>query len=326
MKRFRALAAATMLLTLVVVTLGAYVRLKDAGLGCPDWPGCYGEAVGIPTAAEAEAFDPDSPLDREKAWIEVIHRYVAGVLGLLIFGLAYIGWRSREEIGMRRAATATALAVLVVFQALLGMLTVTERLMPSTVTSHLLGGMLILALAASLVASDRGEFPRPPSRALKALAAAALVAAFAQVALGGWVSTNYAGLSCPGFPGCGQAFAPAADYAGFRLDRGLGETAAGEPITHAALATIHWVHRIGALALAALVAAYVALLLRESPRRGPGVGLALVLTAQVLIGVGAVRYGLPLSLAWLHNLFAAILIVNLAALGTKILALGKQRG
>ena len=318
MKRFRMLAAACMLLTFAVVALGAYVRLKDAGLGCPDWPGCYGQIVGVPTPAEARKFAPDAPLDSGKAWIEVIHRYIAAALALLVLALVAVGLRAR--IGTGRTLAAAGLAIMVALQALLGMLTVTERLMPAVVTAHLLGGMLILAASAAIVATPRRLTSRPPSAALKTLAIASLALLFVQIALGGWVSSNYAGLSCPDFPLCGGELVPdGMDAAGFAPARDLGRDAGGAPITQASLTGIHWAHRAGALALFAVVGAYSVLLLREAPRFGAGAGLLAILALQVAVGIANVVYQLPLLLAWLHNVLAAILAVNLAVLGARIL-------
>lgn len=323
MGRFRALAAVSMLLAFVVVTLGAYVRLRDAGLACPDWPGCYGKLVGLPTAAEAAEAVPGVPLDAGRAWIEMSHRYAAALLGLLSLALAYLAFRWREGIPRSRRIAAWALAVLVMFQGLLGMLTVTELLMPAVVTAHLLGGMSVLALLAFLVTRDRGEFRSPPSRALRALAALSFAAALAQVALGGWVSTNHAGLSCPDFPSCNGSLVPdPVDGSGFALSRELGRDASGGPVTHSALATIHWAHRVGALALLALLAGYAAALMRESSRRGSALGLLAIAGAQASIGVGAVVYKLPLALAWLHNAFAALLVVNVSVLGARVFSRG----
>ncbi len=320
MIRFRTLAAVVMLLTFAVVTLGAYVRLKDAGLGCPDWPGCYGKLVGVPTEDEAAATHPEAPLDSVKAWIEVVHRYAAAMLGLLSLALAVIAVKGRREFGRRHVAVSLVMVAVVIVQGLLGMLTVTERLMPAVVTAHLLGGMLFLALAVSLVASDRGEFVVPPSRMLKALAAIALAAVFAQVALGGWVSTNYAGLSCPDFPACHGSLVPdGMSGEGFEMARQLGRTASGEPLPQNAMVAIHWAHRLGALLALLAVGAYAACVIRESSRPGAGVGLLVILGTQILVGIGNVVWQLPLFLAWLHNALAALLVVNMAALGTKIL-------
>ncbi len=320
MGSFRAVAAGSLLLAFAVVTLGAYVRLRDAGLACPDWPGCFGALVGVPTEAEAAAAVPGVALDRERAWIEVSHRYAAALLGVLVLALAWLAWRPGSGVGRARRLASTGLALLVLLQALLGMLTVTERLMPAVVTAHLLGGMLVLATLAFLVARDRGEFAAPPSQGLRALAALAFAAVMAQVALGGWVSTNYAGLSCPDFPLCNGSLAPEPlDGSGFAPFRDLGRAADGSPITHGALATVHWAHRVGALALLAVLAAFAAPLWRESSRRGSAAGLLAIAAAQASVGIAAVAYKLPLALAWLHNALAALLVVNVGVLGARVL-------
>ena len=304
--------AAALALTFVVVVVGAFVRLSDAGLGCPDWPGCYGELLGIADLERAQSRYPDSDYDARKAWIEVGHRYIAGGLGLLLLALAAADWRRR-----RRWALPQWVVVAVAAQAALGMLTVTQLLKPAIVVAHLLGGMFILFLLALAVTKKPLSAPSDSSL-LKFIAAIAAVLLFAQIALGGWVSANYAGLACPDFPVChGEWTPPTVDFSGFDLARDLRRGSDGGAITAAALATIHWAHRLGALALAVWFAVFVVALWRGGNRREGG-GLAAALIAQILVGILNIAYQLPLSLAILHNALAAMLVVNVAVLLAKM--------
>ena len=297
------------LLAFVVIGLGAFVRLSDAGLGCPDWPGCYGHWLGVPvtdaeTAAAAAAY-PGKPVDPGRAWKEMVHRYAAGTLGLLILGLCIAGWRSARRTGTPWLET-TLLAVVVV-QALLGMWTVTELLKPLIVTAHLLGGMLTLALLIALLQRE-GHAARSMNPALRRAGTLALAAILIQIALGGWVSSNYAALACQGFPACNGALWPAADWeAGFEFWRELGQTAAGGQLPSAALVAVHWAHRLGALAVLVFVGGF-AWRLHAAQRSGAATLLAGLLLLQLSIGIANVLLQLPLPLAVAHNLGAALLL------------------
>src|SRR2546421_3766070 len=240
MRALRVLSIVAAALALVVVVVGAYVRLSDAGLGCPDWPLCYGRPL------PAEIADQDA---LAKAWKEMGHRYLAGTLGAIIFLLGIGAWRLRRSRGL-----ALAIVLLVVLQATLGKWTVTMLLKPAIVTAHLLGGMGTLALLVWLALAQWPHAPASEMRTLRVAAAIALAAAAVQVALGGWVSANYAALACPDLPLCrGQAM----DFANaFHVVRELGRTSDGELLPLGALAAIHWTHRVFALvALAAVLLA-----------------------------------------------------------------------
>ena len=317
---YRPLLIAATLLAFCVVGLGAYVRLSDAGLGCPDWPGCYGHLVGVPDthseqAAAAAAF-PGKPVETGKAWKEMIHRYAAGTLGLLILGIALSAWRAwRRERG-RAPWLETGLVALVVLQALLGMWTVTLLLKPVVVTAHLIGGMATLALLVLCLVRDTkvgaDGTARRPERAVQALGRLALAVVIGQIALGSWVSSNYAALACPDFPTCQGRWWPEADYGNaFHLGRELGQTATGGLFSFAALTAIHWSHRLGALLVLVVVGAYTAVLIRR--RRAIGVLLAALLVGQIGLGISNVLFSLPLGLAVAHNLGAALLLATLAA-------------
>ena len=290
-------------LTFAVIVAGAYTRLSDAGLGCPDWPTCYGQLVGVPDAAAAAAHSPNAPLDKNKAWIEVAHRYIAGVLGLLLFAAAAWSLRVRP---LPRAPL--VLAILVCGQALLGMLTVTELLRPIVVSAHLLGGILIFTMIVyALTARDA---PRS-SVGLKAAALATTAILLIQIFLGGWVSANYAALSCPDFPRClGGWQPPTIDWRGYVLARDLYVDADGAPLTAAALATIHWVHRVFAIIATAAIGGFGVLLWRTQARRRATI-LWSLLSLQIILGIINVVAGLPLWSALSHVAVAALLMATM---------------
>lgn len=315
---FRRIARITALLAFVVVVLGAYVRLTDAGLGCPDWPGCYGKLTVTEVMRDvdgAERAFPERAVDAGKAWREMIHRYLAGILGLAIATLAILAWRRRHIPG-QPLALPLALVGLVIFQALLGMWTVTLLLKPVVVIAHLLGGMATLALLWWL------SLPGPAQMAgrhrLAPLAFVSLAVLALQIALGGWTSTNYAALACPAFPSCNGQWWPDMDFAeGFRLWRGLGIDYEGGVLHNSARMAIHYTHRIFALALIAVVGTLVLRALSGTQRadiRRAALAVAAALAAQVFVGIAIVKTGLPLSLATAHNAFAAVLLLCLLTL------------
>ena len=252
MKTLRRLILLALALTLTVVVFGAFVRLSDAGLGCPDWPGCYGHATPAHAADKiiaAESAQPGGPVSLPKAWKEMIHRYLAASLGLLIIAIAVLSWRHRREPG---AAPGVALALVgvVIFQGLLGKWTVTLLLKPAIVTGHLLGGMTTLALLGWLALRVCRVASRGAPTGLVTAARIGLVLLVAQIALGGWTSTNYAALACQDFPTCHGAWMPAGDFANaFHVVRELGMDADGALLSGEALTAIHWTHRLGALVL-----------------------------------------------------------------------------
>ena len=288
------LALAALVLTFVVVVVGAYVRLSDAGLGCPDWPLCYGRPI------------PD-PGEDARAWKEMGHRYLAATLGLLIFILAFSAWRTRQLPWL-----ATAIAALVVFQATLGKWTVTMLLQPAIVVAHLVGGMALLALLTWFF-MQQGSFRAPGARTLRIPAVLALIVVAIQIVLGGWVSANYAALACPDLPLClGQALPPMDFANAFHVLRELGRTDAGELLPQAALVAIHWSHRMFALIVLAVVALAAVRVFRVSKPLGSAI--ALLLAMQFSLGVANVAFNLPLALAAAHNAGAAALLVSLVVL------------
>ncbi|TMH41824.1 MAG: heme A synthase [Betaproteobacteria bacterium] len=296
MSAYRALCLAAVVLAFVVVVMGAYVRLSDAGLGCPDWPLCYGRPL------PAEIADQDA---LAKAWKEMGHRYLAGTLGAIILLLGIGAWRLRRSRGL-----ALAIVLLVVLQATLGKWTVTMLLKPAIVTTHLLGGMGTLALLVWLALAQWPHARAPEMRTLRLAAAIALAAAAVQVALGGWVSANYAALACPDLPLCsGQAM----DFANaFHVVRELGRTSEGELLPLAALTAIHWTHRLFALVALAAVLAAAARAWRYA--RPLALTVAILVILQFVLGLANVALGLPLPLAAAHNALAALLVVALVVL------------
>jgi cytochrome c oxidase assembly protein subunit 15 len=330
MRYYRPLLLAATLLAFAVVILGAYVRLSDAGLGCPDWPGCYGQLIGVPDAAHEQAAAlaafPDRPLVAHKAWKEMAHRYCAGALGLLIALIALLAWRERRALGQSPLLPGMLVGI-VVFQALLGMWTVTELLKPMVVSAHLLGGMTTLALLLWLLLRQRSERQvPPPTEGLILPAALALLAVVLQIALGGWVSSNYAALACSDFPTCLGAWLPAMDFAqAFQLHRDLGQNADGTLLSNAALTAIHWTHRVGAL-LVTLLVGWLALRLagRRDWRRW-GLWLGVALGVQIGVGIANVLLLLPLPLAVAHNAGAAILLCVTLALNLRLWQAPRER-
>ncbi|MBU0603481.1 MAG: COX15/CtaA family protein [Gammaproteobacteria bacterium] len=322
MKTYRTLLLATVVMTFMLIVLGAYVRLSDAGLGCPDWPGCYGHATVIHASEHinaALAENPHGPVSFAKAWKEMIHRYFAGIVGLCIVGIAVIAWRNRRE-----PATAPWLATLligvVVLQAMFGKWTVTMLLKPAIVTGHLIGGLTVLAILAWLYARTLTPSRLAAPMALRAFAALAFVVLAAQITLGGWVSTNYAALACADLPTCRGDWVPDMDIRnGFHVIRELGVDADGGTLAIEALTAIHWVHRVGAV-IAALVIGAFGFALRRSGYRRLGGALLGVLTLQFLLGLANVWFSLPLPVAAAHNGGAAALVILMVLINYRVRA------
>jgi cytochrome c oxidase assembly protein subunit 15 len=321
---FHRLAVLATVLTFALIMLGAYVRLSDAGLGCPDWPGCYGHLVGVPemdhhVSAANEAY-PDRPVHAPKAWKEMAHRYVAGALGFLILALAVMAWR-RRHVPDQAVVLPMALLGLVIFQAALGMWTVTLLLKPLIVTAHLLGGMATLALLFWLVLKSGGQLRALGVRSvgvLRGFALAALLVLILQIFLGAWTSTNYAALACPDFPTCQGRWWPPTDFGeAFTLWRGLGVNYEYGVLENTPRLTVHLTHRLGAVVtLVAMLGLALYLLLRESaqPLRRLGGALIAAVVLQLGLGISIVLLHLPLPLAVAHNGGAALLLLVLVAI------------
>jgi len=314
----RRLALIGAILCFGVVVLGGYTRLSNSGLGCPDWPGCFGHVA--PTGS-AEHYATAS--DVRKAWVEMIHRYAAGTLLILVTALAALSVIARRERGVNVPLAFVALA-LILFQAMLGMWTVTLLLKPLIVTGHLLGGLTTFALLLWLWLSMRmqdqpvdGASVHAGNRVLEGGARARLWAGLAlaalalQVFLGGWTSSNYAAIACPDFPRCQNQWVPEADYKdAFVLWRGLGINYAGGVLDHPARVAIHYTHRLGAVlaTLLLLLAAHAAFRGLGTRPRWAGLAVLLALTLQLSIGVFMVLRAFPLPIAAAHNAGAALLV------------------
>ncbi len=327
-QRLQALTALTLFLTFDLIVFGAFTRLSDSGLGCPDWPGCYGEVSPWGAQADivaAQNAAPGGPVTWSKAWIEMIHRYLAMTVGMLILVMAAVAWRARRGLPFS-PWWPTATLVWVLVQGLFGKYTVTLKLYPAVVSLHLVGGLLLLVLlAAQHRAFGRaGSGGAPPlAGGLRRLAWAGSAVLALQIVLGAWVSTNYAVLACTGFPTCNGQWWPAMDFShGFTLLRGLGEGGGGRGLTLEALVAIHMAHRLFAL-VAVVVLALLAWRLWHGPtsHRRSGALLTALLLAQVLSGLSNVVLGWPLLAALGHSAGAAGLVLVLALL----LAQGRGR-
>jgi cytochrome c oxidase assembly protein subunit 15 len=327
----RRLALAGLLLCFVVVVLGAYVRLNAAGLGCPDWPGCYGHVTPLGAAnATAQAAFPSRPLDVGKAWKEMIHRYAASTLGFIIVVITAIAIAYREK-RLLSPTYAIALLATVVVQGILGMLTVTWQLKPLIVTLHLIFGMTTLGLLWWLLLSlrreswgathgaargfgggDMGSAARGV-RIAHALAVVGFVALAVQIVLGGWTSSNYAAVACPDFPTCQNSWWPHSDYRNaFILWRGLGINYEGGILDNPARVAIHLTHRLGALvATLALTCGSLFVVIRKpAPSATPAaVAVLAALALQLAIGISMVLKAFPLELTTTHTAGAALLLL-----------------
>lgn len=328
-KRIHALTLVTLFLTFDLVIFGAFTRLTDSGLGCPDWPGCYGNASPIGAQAQIateQSAMPTGPVTTSKAWIEMIHRYLATGVGVLITVLAAASWRAPARREFRQHWWATATLIWVCIQGAFGALTVTMKLFPAIVTLHLLGALFLLALLTVQVVQQaaagrvnagtcHGAVPNAVSRfgqqsLILSMAWIVLSALTAQIALGGWVSTNYAVLACNEFPKCQGSWWPAMNFdQGFEIWRKLGFTGGGSIIGFEALTAIHVAHRIMAVLVVLLTGAWVLVLNASKVTRTVSRWIALLIGLQVLTGLGNVLLDWPLLAALLHTAGAAALII-----------------
>ena len=314
--RIRKLAGFGVIFALLVVSVGAYTRLADAGLGCPDWPGCYG-FLTVPEQASdistAEARYPDAPVEIVKAWWEMGHRYIAGALLLLVASILVMAYRGREEEDTPLKLAAVLMFV-ILWQAAFGAWTVTLKLWPQVVTGHLIGGFTTLSLMWLLFLRQGGlskvvsALPRP-----NWLAKIAFVAVVVQIILGGWVSSNYAALACYDFPSCDGTYTPDIDLQeGFNVFQSVGPNYLGGLMTNEARMAIHWVHRIGAIIVLLVVGALVV----QTVKQVAVVGYALLvaLLTQITLGVLNVVWVLPLLNATAHNTVGALLLLVLVTI------------
>jgi heme a synthase len=327
MSSYKRLVAFTTVLTFLLIMLGAFVRLTDAGLGCPDWPGCYGKLTPTHAAEEiAQAVEiqggTHGPVSMPKAWKEMAHRYVATFLGFLIIGIMALAWKKRAEL-KQSPALATWLFFAVCLQGAFGAWTVTMLLKPAIVTGHLIGGMTILGMLTWLwlrqTSPARTMAPPRNRSGLRILARVGLVAVAAQIILGGWVSTNYAAVVCTDFPTCQGSMWPHMEFKdAFHIVRHLGETPDGEILNVASLTAIHFIHRIGALVVTGILGVLAFALWRNPGTKPLAIKVAAVLTLQIAMGIGNVVFQLPLWLAVAHNGGAALLLVTLILVNYRV--------
>ena len=318
---FKKLIFTATILAFCVVVLGAFVRLSDAGLGCPDWPGCYGQlspAHAAEEIAQAHAAHPGGPVSAAKAWKEMVHRYFASTLGLLIVIIGVLAWRQRAQL-RQGVGLPTFLVGLVIMQGLFGMWTVTLKLTPWVVSTHLLGGMTTFALLVWLAQRQCQRTTTIRRTPLRPHALLALCVVFAQIALGGWVSSNYAALACMDFPSCHGSWWPNMDFAqAFQIFRPLGMTAQGALLGLDALTAVHWAHRLGA-ALTLLVVGSLAWRMWRIPAWTKfAAALSALLLLQIALGIANVVFSLPLPNAVAHNAGAALLLAALTVLNFKL--------
>ncbi len=325
--KYRKLAWITLFLTFDLIMFGAFTRLTDSGLGCPDWPGCYGHANPIQAHAHisaAEAAMPHGPVTVVKAWIEMIHRYLAMGVGVLIVAMMAIAWR--RWIKTRHADLAfsptlpTILFVFVCVQGAFGAWTVTLKLQPVIVTIHLLLGMGLLALLTWMAAAHSRHAPVDRQEAARLRLPAAIVMALLtlQIALGGWVSTNYAALACMDFPLCHGKLLPEMDFAnGFTIWRHLGKTGDGEYLPFPALTAIHWTHRSFAFVVFGFAGWLTWKAWKIDGLRRTARWLLAALVMQLLTGLTTIYLNWPLALAVAHNGGAALLVLLLTMLNYK---------
>ena len=320
-QRLRVLTLVTLFLTFDLVIFGAFTRLTDSGLGCPDWPGCYGHASPVGAQLHIDAAQtamPSGPVTHPKAWIEMIHRYLATGVGVLILTLTVTSWLERRRVQIS-PWWPTFTLIWVCLQGAFGALTVTMKLFPAIVTLHLLGGMGLLALLkvqsvryAQALGND-STLPLQSSTRLLVLVTFALL--WLQIALGGWVSTNYAVLACTDFPACQNSFWPAMNFAeGFTFWRELGAGLNGDNISFQALTAIHYVHRLSAYVVFAAMLGLAARLYRVRALRSHAKWLAGLAVLQIATGLGNVLLGWPLVAAVLHTGGAAALVLVLTGI------------
>lgn len=334
---FHRLVMLTTFFTFDLILFGAFTRLTDSGLGCPDWPGCYG--VSSPLAAltqirEAQSLMPTGPVTLSKAWIEMLHRYFAMGVGFLIIIITVWAWLKRGAMGQKMALTSTAILLLICIQGAFGAWTVTLKLQPLIVTIHLMLGLSLLAAltylsSMSVHLEDKQYSFREESNPHVKLTALALVVLMAQIFLGGWVSTNYAVLACDDFPMCHGSWYPSMNFSeGFSLWRELGKTADGAHLSIEALRAIHWTHRLGAIVALATIFYLAYQLFRASANHSNKtlrfwslclVALGLV---QLITGMSNIILDWPLVAAVIHTGGAAALIFVLV----RILCLNPKRG
>ena len=335
---YRRLIGWSALLCFALIMIGAWVRLTDAGLGCPDWPGCYGKLSPVQAKAQiaqavAEQGGDHGPVSLGKAWREMIHRYIATGLGLLIIGIVLMAWRLRHRLEQSPWLATFTLGV-VILQGLFGKWTVTLLLKPAIVTGHLIGGLLTFSLlfwlwlrtrqAIEAVGSRLKVPVKPPTYGLQWFARLALLAVGFQIALGGWTSTNYAALACPDFPTCQEQWVPRVNFSdAFHVVRELGKTAQGDMIDLPALTAIHLSHRLGAVLVLMIIGLLAFFCFRQGVATREARWLLLMLALQWALGISNVIFDLSLWVAVGHTGGAVVLLALTLLLNFRLKALSQ---
>ncbi len=328
------LALLGVILALTVIVLGAFTRLVDAGLGCPDWPTCYGHIMWPDEEHEIAAANinyPHAPVETDKTWPEMVHRYFATTLGMLSIGLVVVAWRQRGPAQPLKLPL--FLLVFVILQGMFGMWTVTLKLWPQVVTAHLLGGFTTLSLLWLLTLRLNDQHLSVDSQgfgiigSLKTPALIGLLVVIAQIALGGWTTSNYAAVACPDLPTCQAQWLPAMDFgAGFNLLQSIGPNYLGGVMTNEARVAIHMSHRMGAI-LTLLYIGWLSLSLLRQPLlqlRGFGKVIGAVLALQFCLGLGNILFKFPLLVTVSHNAVGALLLLTLVTLNYCLLTAREQ--
>ena len=322
------LALFSVLFAFLVLGLGAFTRLVDAGLGCPDWPGCYGHALWPSEHHEIQAANdafPHAPVEVDKTWPEMVHRYLAASLGLLTIALVFLSLRHRDE--GQPLKLPLFIFCFILLQGAFGMWTVTLKLWPQVVTAHLLGGFTMLSLLWLLslrLSHSPWRFPLPDWRvvtALRPLAAVAMLVVIAQIFLGGWTTSNYADIACPDLPTCQRQWLPPMNFAdGFNLLQHIGPNYLGGNLSNEARVAIHFSHRIGAMVVTIVLLLLVwrlwRLKLPQTRRMSQVIGGVLLL--QLALGVSNVLFSFPVGVAVAHNLVGALLLLTMVTLNYRV--------
>ncbi len=310
----------------MVVGMGAYTRLVHAGLGCPDWPGCYG-FLTVPDSAveiaQAESLFPNAPVEVDKGWAEMIHRYIAGGLMLMVLAIVIRAVRHRHEPG-QPIKLPIFILLLITLQAAFGMWTVTLKLWPQVVTAHLLGGFttfsLLFLLTLRLSGRHQKKLTGEHLRLLQGIAVLSLLAVVGQITLGGWVSSNYAALACPDLPMCQGQWLPPMNFSeGFHVGQDIGPNYLGGQLHAEARTAIHFAHRVGAVLITVLLTINVFIALRASSRSGDvmlrrlALLILMMLVIQIALGLSNIIWNLPLNVAVAHNLGGALLLLSVVA-------------
>ena len=330
------LAFLACLAAIIVLGMGVFTRLADAGLGCPDWPGCYGHALW-PTAdhevERANAAYPHMPVEHDKTWPEMVHRYLAASLGLFTIAILAMAWRNRGP-GQPLKLPAFILGF-IILQGMFGMWTVTLKLWPQVVTAHLLGGFTTLSMLWLLTLRLNNQRATLPTieisrlQALRPLALIGLLIVVGQIALGGWTTSNYADIACPDFPTCQGEWLPSMNFAdGFNIFQHIGPNYLGGTLDNDARVAIHYSHRVGAIVTALyLLILFVKLRgLNATAAKPLSVALLLVLIVQIALGISNVVFSFPISVAVAHNLVGALLLLVMVTINYFLYTASVSRG